>query len=215
MAESVLSVCTNSPNSIQTLARFERVFLLHEIRWHGRAGQGIITASRILAHAAVLDGKHAQAFPEFGPERLGAPISGFTRISDDPILLHSQIYYPSIVIVLEKSLLSILDVTRGISKDGVLLINAKDRAKFASTLKMYEERVYAIDADSLSRQILGRLAPNTAMIGALNAIRPVVSLPSVREALNERFGATLGEANFRLVEEASRSMGSRVEVVKA
>ncbi len=188
--------------------------MLHEIRWHGRAGQGIITASRILAHAAVLDGKHAQAFPEFGPERLGAPISGFTRISNEPILIHSQIYRPNAVIVLDKSLLKIVDVNRGITEDGILLVNARKLSDVESPFKGVPNRVYTVNADELSRKITGRLAPNTAMVGALLAIRPIVSLPSVKKALQERFGIEAGQSNYRLVEEASRSVTSRVEVVK-
>lgn len=134
--------------------------MLHEIRWHGRAGQGIITASRILAHAAVLDGKHAQATPEFGPERLGAPISGFTRISNEPILIHSQIYRPNAVIVLDKSLLKIVDVNRGITEDGILLINARKLSDIESPFKGVPNRVYTVNADELSRKITGKLAPD-------------------------------------------------------
>lgn len=188
--------------------------MLHEIRWHGRAGQGIITASRVLAHAAVLDNKHAQAFPEFGPERLGAPISGFTRISDEPILIHSQIYHPNSVIVLDKTLLRILDVVRGITEDGVLLINAKNPSDISKPSNLGSARIFAVDADEISRRIAGRLSPNTPMIGALLAVRRIVSVSSVKKALYERFGPDAGEQNFRLVEEACRAVGSHLGVVK-
>ena len=97
---------------------------MYEIRWHGRAGQGIITVSRLLAYAGLLEKKHVQAFPEFGPERIGAPMTGFTRISDVPIEVHSRIYEPNVVVVLDSTLLKIVKVTEGLRKGGALLINS-------------------------------------------------------------------------------------------
>jgi len=174
--------------------------LLHEVRWHGRAGQGVITSSRLLAQAALLEGKHVQAFPEFGPERLGAPISGFTRISDDIIETRSQIYNPGFVAVLDSSLLSTVNVTRGLLEKGKVVLNSPKRsAEIATKLTLAEDQVRTIDATHLAMEITGRPIVSTAMLGALARVAPLASLRSIEAAIKERFPGSLGEKNIELV----------------
>ena len=174
--------------------------MLHEIRWHGRAGQGVITSSRLLAQAALLEGKYVQAFPEFGPERLGAPISGFTRIGDEVIETRSQIYTPGFVVVLDSSLLGIVNVTRGLLENGKVVLNSHKRAKeMASMLSLNEDQVRTIDATHLAIQIAGRPIVNTAMLGALARVAPLASLNSIERAIKERFSGDLAEKNVELI----------------
>jgi 2-oxoacid:acceptor oxidoreductase gamma subunit (pyruvate/2-ketoisovalerate family) len=174
--------------------------LLHEVRWHGRAGQGVITSSRLLAQAALLEGKHVQAFPEFGPERLGAPISGFTRISDEVIDTRSQIYNPGFVVVLDPSLLATVNVTRGLLENGKVILNSPKRSsEMASKLSLDEGRVRTIDATHLAMEIAGRPIVNTAMLGALAKVAPLAALGSIEKALKDRFAGSLGEKNVELI----------------
>jgi len=174
--------------------------LLHEIRWHGRAGQGVITSSRLLAQAALLEGKHVQAFPEFGPERLGAPISGFTRISDEVIETRSQIYNPELVVVLDPSLLAIVNVTRGLLENGKVILNSPNPAgEMASKLSIDKSRVRTIDATHLAMEIAGRPIVNTAMLGALVKVAALTSLSSIESAIKDRFAGSLGEKNVELI----------------
>lgn len=174
--------------------------MLHEVRWHGRAGQGVITSSRLLAQAALLEGKHVQAFPEFGPERLGAPISGFTRISDEIIETRSQIYNPGFVVVLDSSLLGIVNVTKGLLEKGKVILNSPKRSEeMASRLSLSEGQVNTIDATHLAMQIAGRPIVNTAMLGALAGVAPLASLDSIEKAIKDRFSGDLAEKNVELI----------------
>lgn len=174
--------------------------MLYEVRWHGRAGQGVITSSRLLAQAALLEGKHVQAFPEFGPERLGAPIAGFTRISDEVIETRSQIYSPGFVVVLDSSLLGTVNVTKGLLDGGKILLNSSKRAsEMASRLSLDVSQVRTIDATHLAMEIAGRPIVNTAMLGALARVAPLASLGSIESAIKERFAGTLAEKNIELI----------------
>ncbi len=175
--------------------------MLKEIRWHGRAGQGIITASRLLAYAAILESKHAQAFPEFGPERIGAPISGFTRISDEPIEIHSKIYEPDIVVVLDPTVIKLVNVTEGLKRDGKLLVNSKEKPReLTSKLKLTGMDVYTLNATKISLEVLGNArALNTIMLGALVEASKLVSTDSVMKALEERFEGPILDKNMELV----------------
>ena len=120
---------------------------MNEIRWHGRAGQGIITISRLLGYAALLEGKYAQAFPQFGPERIGAPITGFTRISDEPIEIHSAIYNPDVVIVLDDTVPKIVNVTNGLKKMENFYINSTKNPKdLKKELGLENVKCYSVDA---------------------------------------------------------------------
>lgn len=141
---------------------------LVEIRWHGRGGQGAKTASLLLADAAFNTGKYIQGFPEYGPERMGAPITAYNRISNNPIVIHSNIYEPDYVVVVDDTLLETVDVTAGLKEDGAIVINTiKDEEQIKKLLKGYKGKVYCIDARKISEEALGRYFPNTPMLAAI------------------------------------------------
>ena len=141
---------------------------LVEIRWHGRGGQGTKTASLLLADAAFNTGKYIQGFPEYGPERMGAPITAYNRISNKPIVIHSNIYEPDYVVVVDDTLLETVDVTAGLKEDGAIVINTvKDEDQIKKLLKGYKGKVYCIDARKISEEALGRYFPNTPMLAAI------------------------------------------------
>ena len=139
-----------------------------EIRWHGRGGQGAKTASLLLADAAFNTGKYIQGFPEYGPERMGAPITAYNRISDTPIRIHSNIYEPNYVVVVDDTLLDSVDVTAGLKADGAIVINTtKDGEELKKSLKGYKGKIYTIDARKVSMETLGKYFPNTPMLAAI------------------------------------------------
>ena len=141
---------------------------LIEIRWHGRAGQGAKTASLLLADAAFNTGKYIQGFPEYGPERMGAPITAYNRISTSPIRVHSNIYEPDYVVVVDDTLLKAVDVASGLKEDGAIVINTtKGIDEIAPLLKGYKGSVYIIDARKVSEEALGKYFPNTPMLAAI------------------------------------------------
>lgn len=141
---------------------------LIEIRWHGRGGQGAKTASLLLADAAFNTGKYIQGFPEYGPERMGAPITAYNRISDEPITIHSNIYEPDYVVVVDDTLLATVPVTAGLKKEGAIVINTtKGADELRSLLKGYDGAIYTIDARKVSEETLGRYFPNTPMLAAI------------------------------------------------
>ena len=139
-----------------------------EIRWHGRGGQGAKTAALLLADVAFQTGKHVQGFPEYGPERMGAPITAYNRISDEAVRVHSNIYDPEYVVVVEETLLETVDVTDGLKKEGAIVINTeKPKEEIIPHLKGYEGDVYTIDAKKVSLACLGKYFPNTPMLAAI------------------------------------------------
>lgn len=141
---------------------------LIEIRWHGRGGQGAKTASLLLADAAFNTGKYIQGFPEYGPERMGAPITAYNRISTSPIRVHSNIYEPDYVVVVDDTLLKAVDVASGLKEDGAIVINTtKGIDVIAPLLKGYKGSVYTIDARKVSEEALGKYFPNTPMLAAI------------------------------------------------
>ena len=148
---------------------------LIEIRWHGRGGQGAKTASLLLADAAFNTGKFIQGFPEYGPERMGAPITAYNRISTSPIRIHSNIYEPDFVVVVDDSLLSSVDVTAGLKKEGAIVINTtKGVDEIKPLLNGYEGNVYAIDARAVSEEALGNYFPNTPMLAAIVKVTEIM-----------------------------------------
>ena len=139
-----------------------------EIRWHGRGGQGAKTASLLLADAAFNTGKFVQGFPEYGPERMGAPITAFNRISDERCTIHSNIYEPDYVVVIDETLLSAVDVTKGLKEDGAVIINSEKKPEeLKPLLKGYKGKVCTLDARKISEEALGRYFPNTPMLAAV------------------------------------------------
>ena len=148
---------------------------LIEIRWHGRGGQGAKTASLLLADAAFNTVKYIQGFPEYGPERMGAPITAYNRISDEPITVHSNIYYPDYVVVVDDTLLDSVNVTAGLKADGAIIINTTlDNEKLKEKLKDYSGDIYKIDARKISLETLGRYFPNTPMLAAIVKVSNVM-----------------------------------------
>ncbi|MGN1298458.1 MAG: 2-oxoacid:acceptor oxidoreductase family protein [Candidatus Scatovivens sp.] len=149
---------------------------LIEIRWHGRGGQGAKTASLLLADAAFNTGKYIQGFPEYGPERMGAPITAYNRISDEPITVHSNIYNPDFVVVVDDTLLEAVDVTAGLKEDGAIVINTTHDNEFLKkSLKGYKGEIYKIDARKISMEALGKYFPNTPMLAAIVKVSKVMS----------------------------------------
>ncbi len=177
--------------------------MLVEVRWHGRGGQGIVTVSRMLAQAALLDGKYVQAFPEFGPERRGAPVTGYTRISDEPIVIHSQIYNPHIVVVVDPTLIGSVNVTRGLVPKGLIAAHSdKSPGDLRKMLGSCDAKVYTVNAMRIALDILGRPIYNTAMLGALLKIAPLAKLDSLIKVVEERFPGPVGEKNVAVIKRA-------------
>ena len=147
-----------------------------EIRWHGRGGQGAKTAALLLADVAFKTGKYVQGFPEYGPERMGAPITAYNRISDRRITIHSNIYTPDYVAVVDDTLLESIDVTQGLSPEGGIVVNTqKSREEIVSLLRGYQGKVYTLDAREISVKALGKYFPNSPMLAAVVAISGVIS----------------------------------------
>ena len=175
---------------------------LIEIRWHGRGGQGAVTSAELVAQAAINEGKYAQAFPSFTPERRGAPVLAFNRINPEaPILTRAEVDQPDIVIIMDPSLLSILDATSGLKDNGTVIINTKKSPEQVRTDFGINARVAIVDADTIAQETLGVLIVNTTMIGALIKATNVISLESMKEPLEKRFGR-LAERNIKAMEKA-------------
>ena len=160
---------------------------LIEIRWHGRGGQGAKTASLLLADVAFNTGKYIQGFPEYGPERMGAPITAYNRISTKPITIHSNIYEPDYVVVVDDTLLENVDVTAGLKPTGAIVINTtKDSEFLKEHLKGYEGEIYKIDARKISMETLGKYFPNTPMLAAIVKVSKIMT---DEEFLNDMQGS--------------------------
>ena len=160
---------------------------LIEIRWHGRGGQGAKTASLLLADAAFNTGKYIQGFPEYGAERMGAPITAYNRISNSPITIHSNIYEPDYVVVVDDTLLESVEVTAGLKEDGAIIINTtKNYDYLKNVLNGYNGKVYTIDAREISMEALGKYFPNTPMLAA---VVKVTGIMTDEEFLNDMQGS--------------------------
>ena len=164
---------------------------LTEIRWHGRGGQGTKTASLLLAEVAFSTGKYVQGFPEYGPERMGAPLTAYNRISDTPITIHSNIYEPDYVIVVDDTLLDSIDVTEGLKKDGAIIINTtKNKEEITKKIPNYSN-IYTIDAKTISIETLGKYFPNTPMLAAIVKVSGIMEeeafLKNMKQSFNHKF----------------------------
>ncbi|HOO11452.1 MAG TPA: 2-oxoacid:acceptor oxidoreductase family protein [Bacillota bacterium] len=180
-----------------------------EIRWHGRGGQGTKTASLLLAEAAFNTGKYIQGFPEYGPERMGAPITAYNRISDNKIRIHSNIYEPDYVVVVDESLIKDVDVAAGLKKDGAILVNTqKEPAEIKKQLKGFEGKVYTVDAMTISVDALGKYFPNTPMLGAIVKVSGVMEeeefIASMEESFKHKFASKpeVIEGNIKAIKRA-------------
>lgn len=165
---------------------------LVEIRWHGRGGQGAKTASLLLADAAFNTGKYIQGFPEYGPERMGAPITAYNRISNKPITIHSNIYYPDFVVVVDDTLLESVDVTSGLKEDGGIIINTtKSSEEIKELLKNYKGNIYTLDAKRISIYALGKYFPNIPMLAGIVKISNIMTdeqlINDMEDSLKHKF----------------------------
>jgi len=165
-----------------------------EIRWHGRGGQGAKTAALLFADAVMSEGKNIQAFPEYGPERMGAPVQSFNRISDKPITIHCGVTNPSIVVVLDPTLTAKVNVVSGLPKNGDIIINtSKSADEMKKELNITDQNVYTIDASKISRESIGRDIPNTPMLGALAKVSNIMKLDkliaNIETKLNKKFAS--------------------------
>ena len=159
-----------------------------EIRWHGRGGQGAKTASLLLADAAFNTGKYIQGFPEYGPERMGAPITAYNRISDTPIRIHSNIYEPDYVVVVDDSLIGAVDVTSGLKDNGAIVINTnEDIDSLRKKLNGFSGKIYTIDASKISLECLKANFPNTAMLAAVVNITKLMSKEELVDNMKDAF----------------------------
>ena len=180
--------------------------MLTELRFHGRGGQGAVTAANLLAAAAVLEGKYAQAFPHFGAERRGAPVVAFARVSDRPIERHSQIRNPDVVVVLDPALVELVDVTAGLKPGGVVVINAPRRPS-----GLRADRVVCVDATRIARElglvVAGWPVVNTGILGALARATGIVSLDFVVKAIQAQWPGKTGELNAEAARRAYEEAG--------
>jgi len=189
---------------------------LTEIRWHGRGGQGAKTAALLFADACLSSGKYVQAFPEYGPERMGAPVTSFNRLSSKPILLHSGVINPGIVIVLDPTLIETVNVTEGMPEGGTLIINTnkkpdeiKGELKIAGGMK-----VYTVDASTISKETIGKDIPNTPMLGALVKTTGILDfkemLDDMKKKLEKKFKSKpdVIEGNIKAIERAFNEVRS-------
>ncbi len=181
---------------------------MFEIRIHGRGGQGVVTAAELLSVAAFDQGRHAQAFPSFGSERTGAPVTSFCRIDDRPIRSREPVSEPDALIVIDPTLLHQVDVFGGAKPDAWVLINTS-RDLRALGLDPDSRRISAVGATEMARRHLGRPLPNAALLGGFAALTGVVSLQSVLLAIRERFGGTVGEANANAAQDAYDALAER------
>lgn len=180
-----------------------------EIRWHGRGGQGVVTAAKFLTDLALAEDKYFQAFPEYGPERMGAPIQAFTRIADRPINIRTSIRNPDVVVVLDSTLIGTVNVTDGLKDGGIIVINTpEDPAAVRARLGLAgtKARVFTVNATQISLDTIGRPIPNTPMIGALNRALDLAPLDEVtsflRKSFGKKFSEEIIEANVQAVTRA-------------
>ncbi|MFB0565341.1 MAG: 2-oxoacid:acceptor oxidoreductase family protein [Candidatus Aminicenantaceae bacterium] len=183
-----------------------------EIRWHGRAGQGVVTAAATLADVlSSEEGKYVQAFPEFGAEKRGAPILAFNRISQKPIRSHSQVYYPDIVVVTDPSLLGMVDISGGAKEDAIFIINTTfDIPLIRKKLSIGERKIYALDAYTIASDELGKAIPNVPMVAALVKITNLMNLEKFKErtkvSLEKKLRPEVVEMNLRTINRAFKEV---------
>ena len=167
---------------------------MFEIRFHGRGGQGAKTAAQFLVEAAMTEGKHIQAYPDYGPERSGAPVRTYARIADEPIITHEPVASPEAVVVLDKSLMDTVDVMEGLGDDGVLIVNSKESPDVFKKKTGFRGRLYFIDASLIALKLINRDSPNTTLLGALVKATDVVKLESMKQAVITGFLKKLGKS---------------------
>ncbi len=179
---------------------------LLEVRWVGRGGQGAVTAAKMLAESALAEGKHIQAFPEFGPERMGAPVKSFTRISSKPITIHCQVIEPHVSILLDPTLLGTVDITEGVGKDGIIIINTKDTpARMRQKMCLKNRRLYTVDASGIALKFIKRNIPNTPMLAAVIKVTAIMELESVARNFRQQYSGKFTDEIIKANIEAMRA----------
>ena len=178
-----------------------------EIRWHARAGQGAVTAAKSLAETALQEGKYVQAAPEYGPERAGAPLRAFNRISDKPIRLHSAVITPQVVVVLDPTLIGIVDVTEGTPEDASIIVNTPNSpAEMRKKMGLRGRKIFTVDATKIAMEEMGRPIPNTPMMAALVKVTGQLKLENIlkeiEKTLGKKFLAKVVEGNLNAVRRA-------------
>ncbi|MFH1107381.1 MAG: 2-oxoacid:acceptor oxidoreductase family protein [Candidatus Micrarchaeota archaeon] len=172
-----------------------------EVRFHGRAGQGIVTAAELLAVAAGFEGKHSQAFPFFGSEKRGPPVAGFCRISDQPIEIHEQIYRPDIVIVADETIMDAVDVAAGLKPEGIVLINTSKKPAEMALKLAAGQRLWTVDGTDIAIKYFKKPITNTVMLGALSKATGIIGLEALKKAILQRFGGEAAKHNIDAVTE--------------
>jgi len=171
---------------------------LIEVRFHGRGGQGAKTAAQLLAETAMDVGMHIQAFPEYGPERSGAPMRAFTRISDAPINLHCGVTSPDVVVVIDPTIMETVDVTEGLGDEGILIVNTEKKPEaIRQKTKFNKGKVFAVNATQISLETLGIPMPNTPMLGALIKATGIIKMKDLEENLRKKFLKKIGEKGVK------------------
>ena len=180
-----------------------------ELRWHGRGGQGVVTASKLLAETALEEGRYFQGMPDYGAERMGAPVKAYTRISSQPIKPYCQVTEPDVVLVLDPTLLNVIDVTEGLKEDGILILNTTMSSDEIRSQLGYKGKLYSVDATGIAMEAMGRNLPNTPMLGALVRATGIVAKESLDRELRAKLGATMKqevvEGNVSAFERAYQS----------
>lgn len=182
-----------------------------EIRWHARGGQGAVTAAKLLAEMALQQDLYFQAFPEYGPERMGAPIQCFNRLSTDPINTYCSVDNPHVVVVVDPSLLGVVDFTAGLATDGSILVNTGESPEqLRQRLGLEDRKVYTVNASGISLETMGRAMPNTPMLGALVRILGLIPVETassyLRHYFSEHFNSDLAARNVQAFERAYREV---------
>jgi pyruvate ferredoxin oxidoreductase gamma subunit len=165
-----------------------------EIRWHGRGGQGAKTAAMLFAETAIEEGKYGQGFPDYGPERMGAPLKGFTRVSNQPIIIHSSIEEPHVVVVLDQTLLNSVNIVEGVPSDGFIIVNTHLKPKeIREKLKISDRKIYAVNATQIALDTIGKPIPNTVMLGALIKVTGIFDIHGMEKNITKKFNLKFGE----------------------
>jgi len=184
-----------------------------EVRWHGRGGQGAKTAAYLLAEAVMGEGKRIQAFPEYGPERMGAPMRAFVRISDTPIRMHCPVVAPNVVVVLDPTLVGKIDVLEGVPEDGIIVINTDQSPKdLAALLNAGSRKVFTVPATAIAMDTIKRPIPNTVMLGALARATGMLDIDRLKAQIKHKFSGKLRpevlEGNLTAVDRAYQEVQS-------
>jgi pyruvate ferredoxin oxidoreductase gamma subunit len=209
-ADAPISFAQRLRARVRDARRFREISMI-EIRWHGRGGQGAKTAALLLADVAFSTGMYVQGFPEYGPERMGAPITAYNRLNDEPIRIHSNIYFPDIVVLVDESLAESVDVTAGLKSGGSLVVNTTQKPeKVRKAFADYKGSLYAIDARDISLRCMGRNLPNTPLLAAVVRITGIMEekdfLGNMQESFAHKFSAKpeVVEGNMNAIREAWR-----------